>query len=90
MRYGYDRAREKKKQSKNDKIGLRSTFNKFEARTLIGAPRGKTRDGPIRSFDETHVRRIPNGHRSDLPLFGEGVGVGGNQAVGNVGNEFGD
>ena len=49
---------------------------------MIGAPR-KTRGGPIRSFDETRVRRIPNGYRSDLPLFGEGVGVGGNLVVGN-------
>ena len=82
MRYGCDRA--KKKQSKNRD---RFTFNvqhKFEARTLIGAPKeDEGRDGPIRSFDETRVRRIPNGHRSDLPLLGEGVGVGDNQAVGN-------
>jgi len=33
------RSGEGKKQSKNDKIGLRSTSNKFEARTLIGAPK---------------------------------------------------
>lgn len=31
------RSGKKKKQSKNDEIGLRSTF-KFETRTLIGAP----------------------------------------------------
>jgi hypothetical protein len=75
------RSDEKTKQKRRDRF----TFNvqhKFEARTLIGAPR-KTLDGPIRSFDETRVRHIPNGHRSDLPLFGEGVGVGCNQVVGN-------
>lgn len=80
MRYGYDRTK-KKKQSKNE-MGLRSTFNRFGARTLIGAPKDNG-DGPIRSFDESRVRCIPNGHRSDLPLFGEGVGVGGNQVVGS-------
>ena len=82
MRYGYDRQKKKKtKQKRRDRF----TFNVqhgFEARTLIGAPKG-TRGGPIRSFDETHVRRSPYGHHSDLPLFGEGVGVGGNQVVGN-------
>ena len=80
MGHGCDRV---KKQSKNDEIGLRSTLkHKFGARTPIGAPR-KTRDGPIRSSDETRARRTPSGHRSDLPLFGEGVGAGGNQVAGN-------
>ena len=82
MRYGYDRAKKKTKQGRD-----RFTFNiqhKFEARTLIGAPKeNEGRDGPIRSFDETRVRRTPNGHRSDPPLFGEGVGVEDNQVVGS-------
>jgi len=81
MRYGMIGREKKTKQKRRDRF----TFNVqhgFETRTLIGAPR-RTRGGPIRSFDETHVRRIQNGYHSDLPLFGEGVGVGGNQAVGN-------
>ena len=85
MRYGCDRGGEEKKTKQSRD---RFTFNvqhKFEARTLIGAPKeNEGRDGPIRSFDETRVRRTPNGHRSDLLLFGEGVGAGDNQAAGNV------
>ena len=82
MRYGYDRAKKKTKQGRD-----RFTFNvqhKFEARTLIGAPKeNEGRDGPIRSFDESRVRRIPSGLRSDLPLFGGEADVGGNRVVGS-------
>jgi len=70
-------------------MGLRSTFNSFEARTLIGAPKDN-RDGPIRSFDESRVRCNPTGHRSDLPLFGEGVGVRDNQVVGGEPEDWAD
>jgi hypothetical protein len=75
------RSNEKKTKQSRDRF----TFNvqhKFGTRTLIGAPKEKEgRDGPIRSFDETRVRRTLNEHRSDLPLFGEEVGVGDNQVV---------